>query len=155
MRLSYSEPSAYIWEDEDGAVHKVHQGEGVEQGDALMPLLFSVGQHAALEATQRSPRQDERLFAFLDDIYLAPSQRGSVTCIIWWSVSCGFTQRSESILAKPTCGTDRDVCLPHVMSCRGGQFFKIPRRRCGRGHLSRRKTRASKFWDVRWVMRIS
>ena len=37
-----------------------------------MPLLFSVGHHAALEATQRRPRQDEPLFAFWDDIYFAP-----------------------------------------------------------------------------------
>ena len=61
---------AYIWEDEDGEVHTIHQSEGGEQGDALMPLLFSVGQHAALEATQRKLRRDERLFAFLDYIYL-------------------------------------------------------------------------------------
>ena len=52
VRVFYSEPSAYIWEDEDGEVHTIHQSEGGEQGDALMPLLFSVGQHAALEATQ-------------------------------------------------------------------------------------------------------
>ena len=33
-------------------MHSIHQGEGGEQGDALMPLLFSLG------------------FAFLDDIYV-------------------------------------------------------------------------------------
>ena len=35
----------------------------------MMPLLFSLGQHAALERVQRSLREGEVLFAFLDDVY--------------------------------------------------------------------------------------
>ena len=50
VRLFYGQPSRYLWEDESGNVHRIHQGEGGEQGDALMPLLFSLGQHSALEA---------------------------------------------------------------------------------------------------------
>ena len=34
-----------------------------------MPLLFPLGQHAALERVQRSLREGEVLFAFLDDVY--------------------------------------------------------------------------------------
>ena len=30
IRLFYSEPSAYLWEDEDGQVHTIHQVEGGE-----------------------------------------------------------------------------------------------------------------------------
>ena len=41
--------SRYLWDDDEGAVH---QGEGGEQGDPLMPLLFSLGQHAALNAVR-------------------------------------------------------------------------------------------------------
>ena len=41
VRLFYGQPSRYLWEDESGNVHHIHQGEGGEQGDALMPLLFS------------------------------------------------------------------------------------------------------------------
>ena len=70
VRLFYGQPSRYLWEDEDGAIHHIHQGEGGEQGDPLMPLLFSLGQHAALEAVRRRLRVGERLFAFLDDIYV-------------------------------------------------------------------------------------
>ena len=70
MRLFCSEPSAYIWEDDDGMVHTIRQGEGDEQGDPLMPLLFCVGQHSALEAIQRRLRQSERLLAYLDDVCL-------------------------------------------------------------------------------------
>ena len=50
-------------------VHRIPQGEGGEQGDPLMPLLFAVGQHGALAATQESLQAGERLVAFLDDMY--------------------------------------------------------------------------------------
>ena len=59
-------PSSYLWEDFEGVVHEVLQGEGGEQGDALMPALFSLGQHDALVAIQ-GLALDERLMAFLDD----------------------------------------------------------------------------------------
>ena len=36
-----------------GMVHRIPQGEGGEQGDALMPLLFAFGQHEALQAVSR------------------------------------------------------------------------------------------------------
>ena len=65
----YGSPSSYLWEDSEGVVHEVLQGEGGEQGDALMPALFSLGQHDALVAIQGRLAQDERLMAFLDDIY--------------------------------------------------------------------------------------
>ena len=70
VRLFYSEPSAYLWEDAEGVVHTIHQGEGGEQGDPLVPLLFSVGQHDALSAIHEGMRVHERLFAYLDDIWL-------------------------------------------------------------------------------------
>ena len=70
VRLFYSSPSKSLWEDDEGVRHTIHQGEGGEQGDALMPLLFCVGQQAALEAMQRGLNPDEKLPAFLDDLYL-------------------------------------------------------------------------------------
>ena len=33
-----------------GITQYISQGEGGEQGDPLMPLLFALGQHRALEA---------------------------------------------------------------------------------------------------------
>ena len=50
VRLFYSDPSTFLWDDEVGDTHEIRQGEGGEQGDALMPLLFSLGQHGALKA---------------------------------------------------------------------------------------------------------
>ena len=75
VRLFYGQPSRYLWEDESGNVHHIHQGEGGEQGDALMPLLLSLGQHSALEAVRARLTNGERLFAFLDDVYVTtPNQ---------------------------------------------------------------------------------
>ena len=70
VKLFHGAPSQYWWEDELGNVHEVDQGEGGEEGDAMMPLLFSVGQHEALTQVQNRLRPREVLFAFLDDIYV-------------------------------------------------------------------------------------
>ena len=45
-------------------------GEGGEQGDPLMPALFALGQHEALEAICMVLLPSEKLFAFLDDIFI-------------------------------------------------------------------------------------
>ena len=58
----YGSPSSYLWED--GQVHTLTQAEGGEQGDPLMPALFSLAQHPALEGIQRRLRDNERLLAF-------------------------------------------------------------------------------------------
>ena len=76
----YGAPSTYLWEDSDGVVHEILQGEGGEQGDALMPALFALGQHDALVAIQARLSPEERLFAFLDDIYVwSPSPNRMAT----------------------------------------------------------------------------
>ena len=41
VRSIYARPSRYVWQDDVGQRHEVHQHEGGEQGDPLMPLLFS------------------------------------------------------------------------------------------------------------------
>ena len=73
VRQFYGTPSRYLWEDAEGLVHDIDQGEGGEQGDPMMPLLFSLGQHPALCAVQRQLQRDELIFAFLDDIYVKTS----------------------------------------------------------------------------------
>ena len=44
VRLFYGSPSVYLWEDDMGDTHEIVKGEGGEQGDPPMPLLFSLGQ---------------------------------------------------------------------------------------------------------------
>ena len=82
---------------------KKHQGEGGEQGDALMPVLFAVGQHQALEAAHRQLQNSKCIFAILDDIYIvtSPERVGAVFAIVQ---SCEFTRASGSTLEKLRCG---------------------------------------------------
>ena len=70
VRQFYGCPSSFLWDDACGNTHDIFQGEGGEQGDPLMPALFSLGQHQALEAVARRLLPTEQLFAFLDDLYV-------------------------------------------------------------------------------------
>ena len=70
VRQFYGGPSSFLWDDASGATHDIAQGEGGEQGDPLMPALCSLGQHGALEAIAGRLLPSERLFAFLDDLYI-------------------------------------------------------------------------------------
>ena len=49
---------------------RARAGNGGEQGDPLMPGLYALGQHAALLHLHSQLRPDERLYAFLDDVYV-------------------------------------------------------------------------------------
>ena len=70
VRLWYATESEYVWHDAQGQHHTVIQGEGGEQGDPLMPALFSLGQQPALRAVQAQLLPGETLYAYLDDIYV-------------------------------------------------------------------------------------
>ena len=49
-----------------------------------MPLLFSLGQHRALVGVQAHLKAEERLFAFLDNIYVicSPERVGEVYLLL-------------------------------------------------------------------------
>ena len=65
----YGTESRFVWRDDEGVDHIVTQAEGGEQGDPLMPALFSLAQHDGLvQAAQQLP--SATIFAFLDDIYV-------------------------------------------------------------------------------------
>ena len=70
--------------DDCGIVHTIDQGEGGEQGDPLMPLLFAVGQHPALVATQERLGANEWIFAYFDDICILsrPERVGAVYAVL-------------------------------------------------------------------------
>ena len=69
VNLTYGAPSEYAWYDRNGECRFVKQAEGGEQGDPLMPLMFSLGIHEALVEVSRLLRDGEFLCAYLDDIY--------------------------------------------------------------------------------------
>ena len=58
-------------EDSEGMKHQIVQAEGGEQGDPLMPLLFSLGIHDSLCAVRDRLRPQDELFAYLDDVHVA------------------------------------------------------------------------------------
>eukprot|EP00439_Symbiodinium_sp_Y106_P060789 s3710_g9.t1 len=70
VRLFYGQPSVYCWWDDTGTCRDIHQAEGCEQGDALAPALFSLGQHEGLEQAAADLRAGEELLAYLDDLYV-------------------------------------------------------------------------------------
>ena len=69
-RMFYGQPSTYCWWDNEGHRHDVRQGEGCEQGDALAPALYALGQHDALQRAARALHPADSLMAFLDDLYV-------------------------------------------------------------------------------------
>ena len=66
----YAEPSGYVFYDAEGAAHEIAQGEGGEQGDPLMPSLYTLGQHPELLQAHAALTPGEDLHAYLDDIYV-------------------------------------------------------------------------------------
>ena len=79
VRLFNDSPSTFLWEDELGTVNFVPQEEGGEQGDPLMPLLFSLGQHRGLCAVAERCVPANICSRSLNDVHVASSLERSVT----------------------------------------------------------------------------
>ena len=101
VRMFYSAPSGRY-----GSHNKhIAQGEGGEQSDPLMPMLFALGQHKSLVEAHVRLSDNEHLFAFLDDVYITNQRAGSLKLTLLWKRSSGPTQASVSTMEKPKCGT--------------------------------------------------
>ena len=75
----YGSPSTYLFFDESGCPSDIHQGEGGEQGDPLMPALYALGQHKALLQAREALLPGEQLYAYLDDVYATcPPERAGI-----------------------------------------------------------------------------
>ena len=122
----YTQPSEYHWMDDCGRNNVIHQGEGGEQGNALMPMLYSLGQHAVLQATQDALLLGEHLFAYLDDIYIVclPER---VTTIHKFGAIIGTICWNSRAFGQDTSVEPRWQCPSRVCSIAGG------RRACGFG----------------------
>ena len=145
VRMSYGPPSEYLWEDDEGTVHRIPQGEESEQGDATMPLLFAVGQHGALEAIHRRMNPGEFLMAFQGDY-------------VWADVRSG-ARRTLCALCHP--GSPRQD--QGVESGRGSVLsvathlsrLAAQKPRCGQVPQSHLLSKASKCWERRSVIPTS
>ena len=68
--MFYGRVSRYVYVLETGEVKEILQGDGGEQGDALMPELFALGLDDALKEISGTLQEGELVFAYLDDVYL-------------------------------------------------------------------------------------
>ena len=150
VRLFYSDPSVFLWEDDLGAVHHIVQGEGGKQGDPLMPLLFCLGQHAALVAVAERLEVGERLFAFLDDLYVISSPERSVEVHDLLRRNCGATLRSVYTKVKRASGTEEALSQPVVRSWRKLQGSQTQERvGCGEAAMTPGwKNKGSPSWAL-------
>ena len=139
VRLFYGQPSQYLWEDAEGAVHTVAQREGGRAREPLMPLLFSLGQHAALEAAHSRMRTGETLFPFLDDVYFVVQldRVGDVNQVVEQElcrhsrirVHTGKTQVWNSAGVRPeACDTLGHLTPTH--ECGKGQVILLRNKEC-------------------------
>ena len=72
-------PTPYLWEDSEGVVHEILQGEGGEQGRLDARIVRSWSTRCVAGNFDRL-RPEERLFAFLDDINIwSPSPNRMAT----------------------------------------------------------------------------
>ena len=78
--------------------------KGENKGDAMMPHLFSFGQHNALHAVQERMLPNERPFAFLDDVFVVclPDTGGRSPCVAGERVVCSRKNSSA-------CGQNEDL----------------------------------------------
>ena len=87
-----------------GVIHSIHQGEGAKQRDALVPMLFSSGQHGARKSIQDSLQDDKHLFAHLDDLHVvcSPKRVAPIFKIIAQTL---VSERTRT----PECGEAKDL----------------------------------------------
>ena len=122
-----------------GVTHDIPQGEGGEQGDPLMPLLFSLGLHTSLKSISDRLLTTEKIFAFLDDIYLVcrPNRVAAVCEIVRQElqrhtnidIHCGKTKIWNRSGEKPS-GVDQltvaaRVQDPRAIVWRGDQEIPV------------------------------
>ena len=73
--LLYGSESRFLWTDAAGQTNVVRQAEGGERGDPLMPALLALAQHDALVEAASKLNPNERVFSFLEDLYVTTSKQ--------------------------------------------------------------------------------
>jgi len=128
-RLFYAQDSTYVWYDDAGVAHEVRQGEGVEQGDALAPALFSLALHRALRVAEERLEHGEVLVAFLDTCTCSPDPSVHGKRLIASRTPSRRTRVSKRTSGNAGSGTPRAVPLPPALGIRGQTFGEETRNR--------------------------
>ena len=97
-----------------------------------MPMLFLLGQHAALQAVQDACLTGEHLFAHLDDIYVVCLSERVTTIHKLFEQSLEQMPEFKCIWALLRCGTAVVMSFQGVMHCRRPQSAWIRMPGCGR-----------------------
>ncbi|CAE7715571.1 unnamed protein product, partial [Symbiodinium sp. KB8] len=87
----------YARRDDEGRVHDITQAEGVEQSDPPAPGLDVLGPHDSLVAASASLWPDERLAAFLDDLYVVTVPERAAPLL---RVVTGDVERGAGVVGK-------------------------------------------------------
>ena len=101
VRSLYAQPTTYMWTDDTGAQHRIRQAEGEEQGNPLMPLLFSLGIHESLCAVSERLNWKTKCSLFWTTFTWPRHQTGPVARTICWDNNCWPGSGSNSIQKKP------------------------------------------------------
>ena len=155
VRQFYGQPSMYLWESDDGTVHHIEQGEGGEQGDPLMPLLFALGQHASLCAIDEGLAKGERLMAFLDDVYISTDPEG-----LQQAYGCAERElwrhaRIRCMKGRHKSGIQVAKVLSSAMCWNGLPKLWIQKLVCGRDLGCLRQIKAFGCWGHHWGTQIT
>ena len=107
VRAFCGQPSTYSWEDDAGEIHTHPTRRGGEQGDPLIPSFFCLGQHPALTAVSAGLEAVEKLFDYLDDLYVVccPGRVGAVHSLLGRHLWHYGRPHDDFGLHRAACGT--------------------------------------------------
>ena len=114
--MYYGTTSQYVWHDSTGRSHTIEQGEGGEQGDSLMPALFSIGMAEALRNAQTTLQPNETLLAYLDDTYILSTPDRALTAYTSVTTTLRNHTGIDSNLGKTVCWNKAGLEPPGMSS---------------------------------------
>ena len=125
LRTFYGQQSKFFVSgvDEDSDF-EVLQGEGGEQGDALMLALFSLGLNLALRDARAALSPDETAFAFLDDVYLLVKRCNARAMFDRYTEAIFDFTRVRTNLGKIRCWGLGDANAPPGISELGSEVWR-------------------------------
>lgn len=122
--MFYGQPSEYIYTTDDGVSHVVRQGEGGEQGDALMPALFSLGLDRPLKQGGEILQDGELAFAYLDDVYLLVKRDRARYVYDYFSRLIQESAGVRSNLGKTRCWGSGSIIPPPGIETLGDEVWR-------------------------------